>query len=707
MNVEKTPKILIVDDTPANLVALKLLLKKVKAQIIKANSGAEALQLTLEHDFALILLDAHMPEMDGYETAEILGSTSGTNTIPIIFVTAAYKDEVHRLKSYRAGAVDYIQKPIEDRILISKVNVFLELYNQSFELKSLTENLELLVQERTEELRRTNKIASIGGWKLSLDLKYVILSDQALEILNIIEYLPEQEIPINEFMKKIHEEDKEVALHAFSKILKNPRKDVTFEFRFVGNDEKLHTANIIINAMKDKSISFVGAIQDITDRKESERAVQFMAQYDALTKLPNRYLFNDRLDIAFATATRLNTKVNLIMIDLDHFKDINDTLGHPIGDLLLIEVAQRLLNCVRDTDTVARLGGDEFAIIALETHDALTINTLTERCLQSLAQPFELDGHNVHTAGSIGVAVFPNDGNTQEEIIKCADIALYESKENGRNGYHFYNKKMDESIHLRITEEKQLATAIEEDQLELYYQPQIDLKTNRVIGAEALVRWNHPEKGLLLPADFIPLAEEMGLIIPMGKLIFKLAAKQINFWSQHDILDIKIAVNLSVKQIHYCDFIDMIEHTISELDSGVNMLELEIPEVAMLENSQNNNDVFEQLRQKGITLVVDNFGTGFSSMLNLKQISAEFLKVDRAFIKNVVNDNVDAKIFLSIIELAHTLNMKVIAEGVETSGQLSYLLENGCDAAQGFIYSQPMAADAFIDWVIKYQDDTT
>lgn len=707
MNVDSTPKILIVDDTPANLVALKLLLKKVKAEVIKASSGAEALQLTLEHDFALILLDAHMPEMDGYETAEILGSTLGTNTIPIIFVTAAYKDEVHRLKGYRSGAVDYIQKPIEDHILISKVNVFLELYNQSSELKSLSENLELLVQERTEELRRTNKIASIGGWKLSLDLKYVILSDQALEILNITEYLAEQEIPINEFMKKIHEDDREGALLAFSKILKHPRKEITFEFRFVGNEEELRTANIIINAMKDKSISFVGAIQDITDRKESERAVQFMAQYDALTQLPNRYLFNDRLDIAFATATRLKTKVNLIMIDLDHFKDINDTLGHPIGDLLLIEVAKRLLGCVRDTDTVARLGGDEFAIIALETQSGLTINTLTERCLQSLAQPFQLDGHTVHTAGSIGVAVFPDDGKNQEKIIKCADIALYESKENGRNGYHFYNQKMDESIHLRITEEKQLAKAIEEEQLELYYQPQVDLKTNQVIGAEALVRWNHPEKGLLLPADFIPLAEEMGLIIPMGKLIFKLAAKQINFWSQHGILDIKIAVNLSVKQVHYCDFIDMIESTILELDSGADILELEIPEMAMFEGAQNSNDIFDKLREKGITLVVDNFGTGFSSMLNLKQISAEFLKIDRLFIKNVANDAVDAKIFKSIIELAHTLKMKVIAEGVETSNQLDYLLNNGCDVAQGFIYSRPIPANEFIDWLKKYKNRAT
>jgi diguanylate cyclase (GGDEF)-like protein len=705
MNKVSKPKILIVDDTPANLVALNLLLKKVSAEVIRADSGAQALQLTLEHDFALILLDAHMPEMDGYETAEILGSTPGTDTIPIIFVTAAYKDEVHRLNSYKAGAVDYIQKPIEDHILISKVTVFLELYNQRSQLKLLTENLELLVQERTEELRITNKIACIGGWKISLDHKYVILSDQALEILNITKYLPEQEIPLNEFIERVYENDREAVLLALSKILKNPNKEITFEFRFIDNGKNLHTANIIINPMKEKSIFFVGTLQDITERKESEHAVQMMAKYDALTQLPNRYLFNDRLDVAFATSMRLKNKVNLILIDLDHFKDINDTLGHPIGDLLLIEVAQRLLECVRDTDTVARLGGDEFAIIAIETQHTLAINTLAERCLKSLAKPYELDEHTVNITASIGVAVFPDDGGNQEEITKYADIALYQSKENGRNCYHFYNKKMDESIHLRIEQEKQLANAIETEQLELYYQPQIDLKSNKIIGAEALVRWNHPSRGLLLPADFIPLAEEIGLIIPMGKLIFKMAAKQINAWNKAGILDIKIAVNLSVKQVHYCDFIAMVENTIVELDSGGNFLELEVPELAMFEDSKNETDIFEQLRNKGISLVVDNFGTGFSSMLSLKQISAEFLKIDRKFIKNVSNDPVDAKIFQSIIELAHTLKMKVIAEGVETSSQLSYLLENNCDIAQGFIYCRPVPADDFIDWLAHYKTD--
>jgi diguanylate cyclase (GGDEF)-like protein/PAS domain S-box-containing protein len=705
MNNISKPKILIVDDTPANLVALNLLLKKVSAEVIRAGSGAQALQLTLEHDFALILLDAHMPEMDGYETAEILGSTPGTDTIPIIFVTAAYKDEVHRLNSYKAGAVDYIQKPIEDHILISKVTVFLELYNQRSQLKLLTENLELLVQERTEELRITNKIACIGGWKISLDHKYVVLSDQALEILSITGYFPEQEIPLNKFIERVYEDDREAVLLALSKILKNPHKEITFEFRFVDNEENLHTANIIINPMKKKSIFFVGTLQDITERKESERAVQIMAKYDALTQLPNRYLFNDRIELAFATSNRLKNKVNLIIIDLDHFKDINDTLGHPIGDLLLIEVAQRLLNCVRDTDTVARLGGDEFAIIALETQDTLAINTLAERCLKSLVKPFELDDHTVNISASIGVAVFPDDGNNQEEIIKCADIALYQSKDNGRNCYHFYNKIMDESIHLRIEEEKQLASAIAEEQLELYYQPQIDLKSKKVIGAEALVRWNHPTKGLLLPADFIPLAEQVGLIIPMGKLIFKMAAKQINAWSKARVLDIKIAVNLSVKQVHYCDFIAMVEDTILELESGVDFLELEVPELAMFEDSKNETDIFEQLKNKGISLVVDNFGTGFSSMLSLKQISAEFLKVDRQFIKNVNRDSVDDKIFQSIIELAHTLKMKVIAEGVENPSQLSFLLKNNCDIAQGFIYSHPIPADEFITWLGHYQAD--
>lgn len=705
MKMDSKPKILIVDDTPANLVALKLLLKKVPAEVIKANSGAEALQLTLEHDFALVLLDAHMPEMDGYETAEILGSTPGTNTIPIIFVTAAYKDELHRLKSYKAGAVDYIQKPIEDRILISKVTVFLELYNQRVELEALKDNLEVLVEERTEELLRTNKIAGIGGWKLSPDLNHILLSEQAAEILNLTQYTPETEMPLEEFISNIYAEDREGVREALNRNLEKPIDDISFEFRFMGRDGTLRTANSIINYIKSKGqcFLFVGALQDITERKESERAVQYMAQYDALTELPNRYLFNDRLHLAFATAERLKTKVSVMLVDLDYFKEVNDTLGHPIGDLLLKEVSVRLRECVRVTDTVARLGGDEFAVIAVETNNSLAISTLAERCLVALAKPFELGGHTVNISGSLGIALFPNDGKNKEEVIKCADLALYESKGQGRNNFHFYDKKMDETIHLRVQQEALLTTAIEEKQFMLYYQPQIDLKSLKVVGVEALVRWNHPSKGVVLPIDFIPLAEETGLIIPIGKLVFELAIKQINTWRAAGIDDFKIAVNLSLKQIAHCDFIAMVEEVVSTLASCTDILGLEIPEMATFDEMGNQVNIFKQLQKQGVSLIIDNFDTSFSSMVKLKKLPTELLKIDRALIKKVNEDPVDAKIFQSIIEIAHTLNIKTVAEGVETQAQQDYLQKHHCDIAQGFLYSPPIPADSFIYWLEAYQ----
>ena len=676
--------------------------------MIKADSGAQALQLTLEHDFALILLDAHMPEMDGYETAEILGSTPGVDTIPIIFITAAYKDEVHRLNSYQAGAVDYIQKPIEDRILISKVSVFLELYKQRFELESLKDNLELLVEERTEELLRTNKIASIGGWKLSPDLNYITLSEQASEILNFTHYSPETEINVDEFINKIYEEDKENVRQAFSRDLERPVENISFEFRFMGKEGTLRTANSIINyvKIKGKDYSFVGAFQDITERKEAEQVVQYMAQYDALTKLPNRYLFTDRLDIAFATSVRLNSKSSLMLIDLDYFKEVNDTLGHPIGDLLLKEVSVRLLDCVRETDTVARLGGDEFAIIAVETNTAYTINTLAKRCLEVLNQPFELDGHTVNISGSIGIASFPDDGDDQEAVIKCADLALYQSKDRGRNNFHFYNKQMDEYIHLRIQEEAKLAEAIVQKKLVVYYQPQIDLNSRKVVGAEALVRWQHPEKGMLLPAEFIPLAEETGLIIPLGKLILELIIEQVNVWRKAGLCDFKVALNLSPKQLEHGDFIKMVNQVTATSSSGTKNLGLEISEVAILEGAKSNGDIIQLLNQQGITIVVDNFDTSFSAMNALKSLPTEILKIDRGLLKHVDNDVVDAKIYQSIIELAHTLNMKAIAEGVETPSQLAYLRQHHCDIAQGYIYSHPLPAIEFSAWVLEYEEKT-
>ncbi len=698
------PKILIVDDTPANLVALNVLLRKVNAEVIRANSGAEALQYTLEYDFALILLDAHMPEMDGYEVAEILNSTEETRLIPIIFVTAAYKDEVHRLKSYSAGAVDYIQKPIEDRILISKVNVFLELYNQKMMLEDMTNNLEQLVEERTEELRRTNRIASVGGWNIASDLSSVSLSDQAADILGL-SIDSSGEIPMTVFMDKVVEEDREVVMQSFTRAQENPVDELSFEFSYMGLNQDIRTANSIINFMniKGKGVSFVGSIQDITERKESERAVQYMAQYDALTNLPNRYLFKSRLEIAFATSKRVGNKVDVMLIDLDHFKDINDTLGHPIGDMLLQEVSKRLSDCVRDSDTVARLGGDEFAIIAIHALDSAPVTPLVKRCLKSLARPFELDGNTVHTAGSIGISNYPDDGDNQDQILKYADLALYEAKNDGRGTYHFYSKRMNDSVRLRLKDEAEIKTAITDNQFELYYQPQVDLHTKKVMGMEALVRWNHPERGLLSPLECIPLAEETGLIVPMGESIFKMATDQMEKWADTDVGNLKLSVNISVKQMHHKGFISMIEEQYSKSSMKINTIGLEITETHIFEMSDTINDVLQQLKNKGLMLAIDDFGTGFSSLVHLKQIPANYLKIDRMFVKNIIDDPVDGIIFKSIVELSHKLGMQVIAEGVETKEQLDFVTEQGCDIAQGYFFSPPLAVPEFTNWFHSYE----
>jgi diguanylate cyclase (GGDEF)-like protein len=426
-----------------------------------------------------------------------------------------------------------------------------------------------------------------------------------------------------------------------------------------------------------------------------------MALRDSLTGLANREQFHRQLQAALATALRLEKKVALLMLDVDNFKDVNDTLGHPVGDQLLREVSQRLLRCCRETDTVARLGGDEFAVIAthLQSPDGAAI--LARRMVDALQEPVILEGREVHISGSIGITLYPTDGLDPADLQKNADLALYRAKDNGKNSFQFYDEEMHDTVQRRKSMERDLRVAIAAGAFELHYQPQIDLNTQTVIGAEALIRWPHPEQGTIPPLDFIPLAEATGLIVPLGEWVLRTACQQMADWRDAGLHLPRLSVNLSGVQLNKSPIIDVVKRVIEETGIAGEDLELELTESTVMENVEAVIPILEHIHELGVSVAIDDFGTGYSSLSYLKRLPVDKLKIDRSFVSDVTTSEDDAAIAQAITSLAKTLRLDVIAEGVETEEQMLFLRRIGCDAAQGYYISRPLPPQAFADWLRK------
>ncbi len=437
-------------------------------------------------------------------------------------------------------------------------------------------------------------------------------------------------------------------------------------------------------------------------RQRSEEALQKLAQHDSLTGLPNRNLFYRRLVEALDHGGRADRRVAVHILDLDDFKDVNDTLGHPKGDLLLRHVAERLERCVRTTDTVARLGGDEFALVQTNLLEYDGIPVLAKRVLDTLAKPFDLDGERVYTGASIGITVFPYDGREAEQLLKNADLALYRAKEEGRNNYQLYDPAMNAEIHERKTLEQDLRLAIEKDELFLNFQPQLEIASGRIIGAEALVRWRHKDRGMVSPGQFIPVAEQTGLIIPLTEVVLRQACVQARVWQDAGLPELKVTVNLSALDFRRKDLVAMVTGILEDTGVEPKSLELEITEGSVMSGVESVIATLNELNALGIELAIDDFGTGYSSMGYLKQFPVSRLKIDQSFVRDVLTNDQDASITEAVINMGHSLGLKVIAEGVETQEQLEFLRDRGCDEGQGYYFSHPLDPDAFIAFVTSH-----
>jgi len=558
------------------------------------------------------------------------------------------------------------------------------------------------IHDAKERLDLALSGSSLALWDWDLSTNEVFFSEDWAQMLGITTegtgnaiLRGEQVVALN------HVEDQPRFEAAMSNALRGASEEFSCEYRVAGRDGGwvwLHSSGKVTERDASGRVRrMTGTIANITARKAAEERVEFLATRDALTGLPNRMLLNDRLALGLANAARKKTRLGFMFIDLDRFKTINDSLGHDVGDELLKRVASRLLACVRTSDTVARLGGDEFAII-LENlpRDGQEAQSVAEKMIASLAAPIQAGGHQLNTSCSLGIAIYPDDGKDAQTIMKHADVAMYDAKAKGRNNYQFFSQAMNAKAQERLSIENFLRNALRRHELVLHYQPRVGFSTGEVTGVEALLRWHHPERGLLMPKQFISVAEDSGLIVPIGEWVFEEAFRQVAGWQQKSGRSLAVAVNLSAGQLFDANrLMAAIKGALANSGLDPHDVELELTESMLLKNSDEAADVLKQLGELGVGIAVDNFGTGVSSLSYLRQLPIDSIKVDSSFVRDIGTDPNDEAIIRAIIAMTHSLKLNVVAEGVEREEQYRVLRDLECDEYQGYYFSPPLPPEEF------------
>ncbi len=723
MSPTEAIKILLVNDDPGSLFALHTILTDLDAQIETASSGEEALTRLLKQNFAVIILDVKMAGLDGFETARYIRQRPRTRTTPIIFLTSHRATDLDRARGYELGAVDYLFMPVAPEVLKSKIQVFIDLARNRHradphdaELRhvndSLRQELEH-VNRLNEALRMELATRHLGENKAQDGSAERLIIQHAGDFVALLDAdaawiyaSPSYQAAFGDMIRPgasyldiVHTEDRVHIRTAFGHLLEGEAQArQQYRVRLPDRSERiLESEASLVHGPGGEVTQVVMVSRDITERKEMEAYILHQSFHDALTGLPNRLLLVDRMKQATAHLGRQNAPVAVLFIDLDRFKDINDTLGHAAGDRLLQEVAERLVACVRDGDTVARLSGDEFVVLLAGLNDARDAAVVADKIVCSIMEPCHIGGKELRVSASIGIAVFPEDGRDIDELLRNADTAMYHAKQEGRSRFSFFTSHMNEAASRRLAVGSALRQALKQGEFVLHYQPKVSAATGAICGFEALIRWPQPDGPWISPSQFIPIAEETGHIEPIGKWALQEAASQIRRWRDETDQCCPIAVNFSAWQFRKDGVAQNIEDVLKKSDIPASMLEAELTESAVMDDPVRAIQALNEIRNLGVSISIDDFGTGYSSLAYLKRFPLDKLKIDAAFVRDLATDPDDAAIVLAIITLAHSLNLTVIAEGVETAEQVAFLMEHGCDEMQGNYFSKPVSTEQALD----------
>ena len=684
----ETPLVLIASDDVAHRKAVWDVLEDQGYRILTAENGEAALDLFSKAHPDVVLLDVNVPGLDWFTVCKAIRAQETSRETPVIVVTNREdKETVER--AYSLGATDIIEKPISLPVLPHRIRHALRTARS---LRDLTG----LIRAIPDLIFIVNKEGEVQDGLSGPDATHT-LQLKALTTASQINFYPcENDDRARACIKKALETGKpQVYEHVLEGL------DIHLETRFVTRDKH----------------SVLAIVRDITERKSAEAEIYNLAYYDELTDLPNRELFGQSLEQTIRIAKRDGQKFAILFVDLDRFKRINDTLGHSIGDQLLKDVAGRLAKCVRSTDSVAhldpvasgairlaRLGGDEFVVKLYGVDSEDSVSTVASRIISALTPAFTCAGHQFVVTPSIGIALYPQDGSTGEELLMNADSAMYRAKNVGRNNFKFYSETMrTKSLH-RLDLENLIRTAIDEEQFELYYQPKVDAMSCRLVGAEALLRWHHPTRGTITPGDFIPIAEDTGLIVPIGQWVLHEACKQLKVWSTSPVGAVPVSVNISSHQFRENGLVQDVFDAVSSAGISADQLELEITESVLLQDVDKTLFALKEMKKAGISLSIDDFGTGYSSLSYLKRFPIDTIKIDRSFVKDLHTDADDAAICAAIIAMSLQLGLNVVAEGVETMEQLEFLRRHGCHHIQGFICSQALSPTEFLAMLESFPD---
>lgn len=688
--------ILLVNDDAGALFALRAVLGDLDVQIVTADSGEQALMRLLKYEVSVIILDVKMARMDGFDTARLIRSRPRNQSTPIIFLTSHRATDVDRETGYAVGAADYLFMPVAPEILKAKVQALLCQQRDAAEAApggppcprppgtaSDTAGVPEASKPTYLERRRAGDYVAL----LSPDARWLYANASYQDRFAV------PMAPTGSYLSVVHEQDRArvgAALAALT-VGSGPQR---LQYRMLAPDKIYFETDIyLIHSAHGVVDQLVLVSWDITEKKEMEAYVLQQSFHDALTGLPNRLLLMDRLAQAIGHRDPARASVAVLFIDIDHFKDINDTLGHAAGDRLLQDVAERLVACVRDGDTVARLGGDEFVVVLLRLHGSDDAAVVAEKMVANLCAPCKIDGAELHISTSIGVAVYPEDGVDGDSLLRSADTAMYHAKRDGGARFSFFTTEMQETARRKLAMAAALQRAIGGNEFQMHYQPKVCARSGMIRGFEALIRWPQAAGGWIAPSEFIPVAEESGRIESIGNWVIAATTRELQRWAGLGYGNMPIAVNLSALQLRRSELAEELAAAVQASGVAPSMLEIELTETGVMSNAALAIELLKQMQGFGFHIAIDDFGTGYSSLAYLKRLPINKLKIDASFVRDIATDANDAAIVLAIITLAHVLELTVIAEGVETAEQAHFLIKHGCDEMQGNYFSAAVPND--------------